>query len=122
MKFSEIWLREFVNPDIDTQTLTSQLTMAGLEVDEVSLPSTEIKNVFVSEIVSIAEHPDADNLRVCEVFSGTENLQIVCGAKNIRVGMRVVLATVDAELSDRKIKKQKLEELSLMECCVRKKN
>ncbi|MBA59575.1 MAG: phenylalanine--tRNA ligase subunit beta [Gammaproteobacteria bacterium] len=108
MKFSEIWLREFVNPDIDTQTLTSQLTMAGLEVDEVSLPSTEIKNVFVSEIVSIAEHPDADNLRVCEVFSGTENLQIVCGAKNIRVGMRVVLATVDAELSDRKIKKTKI--------------
>jgi len=110
MKFSEAWLREWVNPDLDTQQLAEQLTMAGLEVDSVEPVAAEFSGVVVAEVLSVENHPDADKLRVCQVAAGgEENLQIVCGAPNVRAGMKAPLATVGGRMpGDMKIKKAKL--------------
>lgn len=112
MKFSETWVREWTNPDIDTETLLAQLTMAGLEVDGVETVAGEFEGVVVGEILSAEQHPNADKLRVCRVNSGDAELQIVCGAPNAREGIRVPLAKVGAVLpGDFKIKKAKLRDV-----------
>lgn len=109
MHFSEAWLREVVNPSIDTKKLVEQLTMAGLEVEGVEPASADFCNIVVGEVVEIAPHPDADKLQVCKVSSGEEQLQIVCGARNVVVGMKVPLALIGAVLPGNfKIKKSKL--------------
>ncbi|VAW97967.1 Phenylalanyl-tRNA synthetase beta chain [hydrothermal vent metagenome] len=110
MKFSEQWLREWVNPDIDTATLQEQLTMAGLEVDGCEPVAGTFTNVVVAEVLEVTKHPDADKLNVCKVNTGeAEPLQIVCGAANVRVGLKVPAALVGAKLpGDFKIKKSKL--------------
>ncbi len=110
MKFSESWLREWVNPDISTDTLVARLTMAGLEVDAVEPAAGHFDGVVVGEIVSVAAHPDAEKLRVCQVAgAGDEPLQVVCGAPNAREGIKVPFATLGANLpGDFKIKKAKL--------------
>ena len=100
MKFSENWLREWVNPDIDSAELQYQLTMLGLEVDHVQ-PMPRLKNIVVAEIESVEPHPDADagKLRVCSVDDGSgSSLSIVCGAPNASAGLRVPLARIGAEL------------------------
>ncbi|WP_199524466.1 phenylalanine--tRNA ligase subunit beta [Pseudoalteromonas sp. bablab_jr011] len=110
MKFSEKWLREWVNPAIDTQALSEQLSMAGLEVDGVEPAAAEFTGVLVGEVVECGQHPDADKLRVTKVnVGGDELLDIVCGAPNCRQGLKVAVATVGAVLpGDFKIKKAKL--------------
>ena len=110
MRFSESWLREWVNPDITTEQLSHQLSMAGLEVDSVEPAAPLFSGVVVGKIVSREQHPDADKLGVCQVdIGGDENLQIVCGAQNAAAGMKVAVATVGARLpGDFKIKKAKL--------------
>ena len=109
MKISESWVREWVNPNIDTENLVAQLTMAGLEVDAVEPVAKPFSGVVVAEIISTEQHPDADKLRVCQVSDGTEIRQIVCGAANAREGIRVPLAIVGAVLPENfKIKKAKL--------------
>jgi phenylalanyl-tRNA synthetase beta chain len=110
MRFSEAWLREWVNPNISTQALADQLSMAGLEVDAVESAAPEFTGVVVGEVLTREQHPDADKLSVCQVAIGTEeNAQIVCGAKNVAAGMKVPVATLGARLSaDFKIKKTKL--------------
>ncbi|MCW9031812.1 MAG: phenylalanine--tRNA ligase subunit beta, partial [Gammaproteobacteria bacterium] len=110
MKFSEQWLREWINPKISTDELSHQLTMAGLEVDAIEPVAATFSNVVVGEVLSIEKHPDADKLNVCAVNVGDqEPLQIVCGASNVREGMRVPAALVGAKLpGDFKIKKSKL--------------
>jgi phenylalanyl-tRNA synthetase beta chain len=110
MKFSEAWLREWVNPGLDTQQLAEQLTMAGLEVDAVEPAAAEFNGVIVAEVLSVEAHPDADKLHVCQVAAGTgEPLQIVCGAPNVCAGMKAPLATVGGRMpGDMKIKKAKL--------------
>ncbi|MFI0414310.1 MAG: YtpR family tRNA-binding protein [Candidatus Thiodiazotropha sp.] len=111
MKFSEAWLREWVDPSVNTQELADQLSMAGLEVDSVEPVAAEFNGVVVGEVLSRDQHPDADKLSVCTVDVGEdgEPLQIVCGAKNVAAGMRVPVATVGALLpGDFKIKKAKL--------------
>lgn len=109
MKISESWVREWVNPSVDTDTLVAQLTMAGLEVDAVEPVAKPFTGVVVAEILSTEPHPDADKLRVCQVNDGSQTLQIVCGAPNARAGIRVALATVGAVLPDDfKIKQAKL--------------
>jgi phenylalanyl-tRNA synthetase beta chain len=109
MHFSEAWLREIVNPSIDTKRLIEQLTMAGLEVEGVEPASANFSNIVVGEIVEITPHPDADKLQVCKVSSGAEQLQIVCGARNVVAGMKVPLALIGAVLPGNfKIKKSKL--------------
>ncbi|MCO7223773.1 phenylalanine--tRNA ligase subunit beta [Pleionea sp. CnH1-48] len=110
MKVSEKWLREWVNPDISTEDLAAQVTMAGLEVDSLEKVGEGLDGVVVGQIVKAEQHPDADKLRVCEVNVGAEeNLQIICGAPNARDGIKVVVATIGSVLpGDFKIKKAKL--------------
>ena len=119
MKLSENWLREWVNPDFDVQVIAEKLTQAGLEVDSVSPVAGDFSGVLVGQVKSVVSHPDADKLRVCEVdVAGDELLHIVCGASNVREGLKIPVAIVGAVLpGDFKIKKAKLrgEELGLTE-------
>lgn len=110
MKFSEQWLREWVNPPISTAELAAQLTMAGLEVDAIEAVAGKFDHVVVGEVISLEKHPDADKLRVCQVNVGEKTpLQIVCGAANVHVGMKAPAALIGASLpGDLKIKKSKL--------------
>ncbi len=110
MQFSESWLREWVNPAISTDELTHQITMAGLEVDDVFPVAGEFTGVKIGRVVECAQHPDADKLRVTKVDVGeAELLDIVCGAPNCREGLTVAVATVGAILPGNfKIKKAKL--------------
>lgn len=110
MKVSESWLREWVNPPINTDELVAQLTMAGLEVDAVDPVAGDFTGVVVGEIIAVEQHPDADKLRVCQVAGEGDDLrQVVCGAPNARVGLKVPFAVVGAQLpGDFKIKKAKL--------------
>src|SRR6201991_2042771 len=99
MKFSENWLRELVTIDADRASLVHALTMSGLEVEEVTPLGEELDGVVVAEIVEAVKHPEADRLQVCKVDAGQGTLlQIVCGAPNARVGIRVPLAMVGATL------------------------
>ena len=98
MKFSEQWLRNWVNPKITTTELCDQLTMAGLEVDGVEPAAAAFTDVVVARVESIEKHPDADKLNVCQVFDGKDTLQIVCGAANVRAGLLVPLAKIGAVL------------------------
>ena len=109
MKFSEQWLREWVQPEITTQELVDQLTLAGLEVDGAEPVAGEFSGVVVGQVVSREQHPDADKLSLCQVTDGTENFQIVCGAANVREGLKIPFAKIGAELPGGfKIKKAKL--------------
>jgi len=99
MKFSEAWLREWTNPGISTKELADQLSMAGLEVDSVGSVAGEFQGVVVGEVLAREQHPDADKLSVCRVNAGQDDeLQIVCGAKNVAFGMKVPVALVGAVL------------------------
>ncbi|HGK5904438.1 TPA: phenylalanine--tRNA ligase subunit beta [Acinetobacter baumannii] len=110
MKISENWLRTWVNPTIDSDTLSDQLTMLGLEVDELAPVAKPFTGVVVGEVLTVEQHPDADRLRVTTVnIDSGEPLQIVCGAPNVRAGMKAPVATIGAILpGDFKIKKGKL--------------
>ena len=110
MQFSEAWLREWVNPPVNSQQLAHQLTMAGLEVDSIKPAAPPFSGVVVGEVVDCQPHPDADRLTVCQVSVGADTvLQIVCGANNVKTGIRVPTALVGAVLpGDFKIKKAKL--------------
>lgn len=100
MKFSENWLREWVNPELDRDALVEQLTMTGLEVDGVEPAAADLSAVVVAEVLSVAPHPDADRLRVCDVEVGADApLSIVCGAPNVSVGMKTAAALVGASLA-----------------------
>ena len=128
MKFSESWLREWIDPNLGSEALVQQITMAGLEVDGTEKVAGTFSGIVVAEVTSIEPHPDADKLRVCSVNDGNEVFQVVCGAPNVSVGMRVPFARIGAVLpGEFKIKKAKLrgvesqgmlcseEELSLAE-------
>jgi len=109
MKFSEQWLRTWVNPQVSREELVARLSMVGLEVDAVTLVAGEFSGVVVGEVLSTEQHPDADKLRVCQVSNGSETLQVVCGAPNVRPGLKIPFAMIGAKLpGDFKIKKAKL--------------
>jgi phenylalanyl-tRNA synthetase beta chain len=118
MKFSESWLREWVNPTLSSDQLAHQITMAGLEVDGIDPVAGEFSGVVIGEVVECGPHPDADKLQVTKISLGDyssatvekgELITIVCGAKNCRLGLKVAVATVGAVLpGDFKIKKAKL--------------
>ncbi|MDO8909077.1 MAG: phenylalanine--tRNA ligase subunit beta [Pseudohongiella sp.] len=98
MIFTQQWIREWIDINIDPPALVSQLTMAGLEVDAFGCVAATFSGVVVARVVKVEPHPDADKLRVCEVFDGTNTLQVVCGASNVRAGLIVPYATIGAEL------------------------
>ena len=113
MQFSENWLRTFVNTKLNSSDLSHALTMAGLEVEDVQPAGTVFHSVVIGEIVSAEKHPDADRLQLCKVNIGNENgiiqiLQIICGASNARVGIKVPCALVGAELPGISIKQAKV--------------
>lgn len=109
MKISELWLREWVNPSLTVEQLASQLTMAGLEVDAVSSVASQFSGVIVAEVVDTHSHPQADKLTLCDVKAADgQMLKVVCGAANVRPGLKVALATVGAQLGALKIKEAKL--------------
>lgn len=109
MKFSEQWLREWVNPAVSTEQLSHQLTMCGLEVDAIEPVAASFSNVVIGEVIAVEPHPDADRLRVCSVNVGTEQLTIVCGASNVAPGLKVPVALIGAVLpSGLAIKRSKL--------------
>ncbi|HEX7026445.1 MAG TPA: phenylalanine--tRNA ligase subunit beta, partial [Gammaproteobacteria bacterium] len=110
MKFSENWLRELIDLPVPTEKLLEQLNLLGLEVDAVEPVAPMFSDVVVAEIVSVAAHPEADRLRVCQVNAGRGSpLQIVCGAPNAAAGLKVPLALAGARLpNDMIIRKSKL--------------
>lgn len=112
MKVSENWLREWVNPSISSDDLVAQITMAGLEVDEVLPAAAAFSGVVVGEILAAEPHPNADKLQVCQVSDGKEEFQVVCGAPNARPGIKIPFAKIGAVLGDDfKIKKAKLRQV-----------
>ena len=99
MQFSESWLRTFVNPPMTSGELSHLLTMSGLEVEEVEPVAPAFSHVVVGKVLELARHPNADRLNVCQVDVGADTpLNIVCGAPNVRVGMKVVCALAGAVL------------------------
>lgn len=110
MKFSEIWLRDWVNPALDTEQLSHLLTMAGLEVESVEPAAPRFSGVVVAEVKSVRKHENADRLRVTEVDVGNgERVQIVCGAPNVAEGLKVPCALSGAVLpGDFRIKPTKM--------------
>ena len=110
MLFTEEWLRQYVNPQLNTEELADALTMHGLEVEEVTTVAPPFTGVVVAKVLTCRDHENSDHLHVCEVDAGTgEVLQIVCGAPNVRAGIKVACATIGAVLpGDFRIKKSKL--------------
>jgi phenylalanyl-tRNA synthetase beta chain len=113
MIISESWLREWVDSEFSTEELVARLTMAGLEVDGTAAVAREFTGIAVAEVKAVEQHPNADKLKVCAVFDGENDYQVVCGAPNVCAGMKVPLASVGAVIhSDGekpfKIKKAKL--------------
>lgn len=111
MKFSENWLRSFVNPSLISDELAHALTMAGIEVESIEPVASSFDKVVVAEVVAVEKHPTADRLKVCSVKSGLSEddlLQIVCGASNVGVGVKVPCALVGANLPGLTIKQAKL--------------
>lgn len=110
MKFSEQWLRDWVDPSISTDELAHQLTMAGIEVEQITSLAGELKGVLVGEITAISPHPNADKLRICEVNVGQDKpLTIVSAGINARPGIKVPVACLESVLSNGvKIKRAKL--------------
>jgi len=109
MQFSENWLRQYVNPSLDSEALGHALTMAGLEVEGLEPVAATFTKVVVAQIISAEKHPDADRLQICKVDVGSgEPLQIVCGAPNARAGLKAPCALVGAELPGFNIKQAKV--------------
>ncbi len=99
MQFPESWLREFCNPPLSSEALAELLTMSGMEVEEARPAARPFTQVVVAEVLAVERHPNADRLNVCQVNAGTgETLSIVCGAPNVRAGIKVPCALVGAQL------------------------
>ncbi len=108
MRIPERWLRTFCNPPAGSRELADALTMAGLEVESLEPAAASFSGVVAAEIVAVEKHPGADKLTVCKVNAGGQMLQVVCGAPNVRVGMKAPLALVGARLPQLEIKKASL--------------
>ncbi|MFT6823994.1 MAG: phenylalanyl-tRNA synthetase beta chain [Pseudohongiellaceae bacterium] len=114
MIFSEQWLREWVSPELETQQLIDELTMAGLEVDGSMPVARQCSGIVVGLVESVEPHPDADKLSLCSVSDGEESFQVVCGAPNVRAGLKVPFAKLGAQIIESadakpfKIKKAKI--------------
>ncbi|MDP6096340.1 MAG: phenylalanine--tRNA ligase subunit beta [Gammaproteobacteria bacterium] len=114
MIFSEQWLREWVNPELETQQLIDELTMAGLEVDGSSAVARNFSGIVVGLVENVEPHPDADKLSLCQVSDGVKSVQVVCGAPNVRAGLKAPFATLGAEiLTDEDERPFKVEKATL---------
>src|SRR5687767_15695591 len=104
MNIPESWLRSFCNPSLSGRELADRLTMSGVEVETYEPVGPQFSGVVVSEVLEVKKHPNADKLTVCKVKAGSETLQVVCGAPNVRVGMKAPFARVGATLPGFEIK------------------
>ena len=98
MKFSEAWLREWVNPACDGDRLLTTIGMAGIEIEGIEPVDCGFEGVVVGLVQAVTPHPNADRLRVCTVFDGEQQHQVVCGAANVREGLHVPFARLGASL------------------------
>ncbi|MDA8093022.1 MAG: phenylalanine--tRNA ligase subunit beta [Betaproteobacteria bacterium] len=113
MKFSENWLRTFVNPPLTSGELAQRLTLGGVEVEALEPAAPAFDGVVVGEVLALAPHPNADRLQVAQVAAGADApLTIVCGAKNVHVGAKVPCARVGARLPAITIKEAKVRGVS----------
>ena len=94
MNVPESWLRTFCNPKLSGTAIAEKLTMAGLEVESYASVGPSLENTVVAEVLSVEKHPNADKLTVCKVNAGKDNVTVVCGAPNVRAGMKAVLARI----------------------------
>lgn len=110
MKLSELWLREWINPNLSREQICEKLTMSGLEVDGLAPVVEQFSGVVVAEVLSVEKHPEADKLHICQVNAGgTEPLLIVCGASNVKPGIKVPAALEGALLANNfKISRSKI--------------
>src|SRR4051812_9369612 len=108
MNIPESWLRAFCNPAIAGNELADRLTMAGLEIESYGAVGPQFSGVVVGEVISVEKHPGADKLTVCRVSDGSRTFQVVCGAPNVRAGMKAPLATIGAQLPSLQIGKSKI--------------
>ena len=108
MNIPESWLRSFCDPKLSGRALSDRLTMSGLEVEQYEPVGPPFSGVVVGEVLSVEKHPNADKLTVCSVKAGRETLQVVCGAPNVRAGMKAPLALVGAKLPGLEIKSTEL--------------
>lgn len=110
MKFSEKWIREWVDPKLDTAEFAHQMTMAGHEVDQVEQQGTGVESVIVAEVVSCKRHANADKLSICQVSIGAAStVEVVCGAPNVRSGMKTAFAAPGTKLPNGlKLRKTKI--------------
>ena len=92
MKLTLSWLKSHLETDKDVKELTDKLTAIGLELEELTNPAEALKDFIIAEIKDVKDHPDSDHLHILAVDTGKETLQIVCGAPNVRVGLKGVLA------------------------------
>ena len=113
MIISESWLREWVDSGLTTDELAASLTMAGLEVDGIAPVAREFSGIIVAEVRQVTQHPDADKLRVCSVFDGEHEQQVVCGAPNVVPGMKAPFATVGATIETGQSKPLKITKAKL---------
>lgn len=100
MKASIAWLKSLTPTTLTAEGLVSALTMAGLEVDAVEAAALPFTDVVVGEVKHVGPHPDAEKLQVCQVFDGSQTWQVVCGATNVREGLKAPLARVGAQVSE----------------------
>jgi len=98
MKISYNWLKEFINLELSPEETAEKLTLIGLEVEEVTSYGSKLEGVVIGEVLEVADHSNADRLRVCKVNIGSETVQIVCGADNVAAGQKVPVATVGTTL------------------------
>jgi phenylalanyl-tRNA synthetase beta chain len=108
MNIPESWLRSFCNPPLAGRVLAEKLTMSGIEVETYEPVGAQFSGVVVAEVLAVDKHPNADKLTVCKVKAGKETLQVVCGAPNVRVGMKAPLAKIGARLPGMEIKAAQL--------------
>ena len=108
MKFSENWLRTFVDPPIASAALADTLMMCGLDVEAVEPAAPAFERVIAAEVTEVSKHPSADRLQICRVNTGSETISVVCGAPNVTVGMKVALAQVGAKLPGVEIRQTKV--------------
>ena len=103
------WLKDYVDIELTAEELAHELTMAGLEVDEIKTIRPQFSGVVVAEILSVKPHPSADSLSLCSVSDGTQNYPVVCGANNIVPGDIVPLAKVGAVIPNDGMKLEKVK-------------
>lgn len=97
MKFTLSWLKEHLETDLSVDEIADGMTRAGLEVEELTNPADLFAPFKVAEVIDAKPHPDADKLRVCQVNTGDEVLEVVCGAPNARTGMKGIFAPVGTQ-------------------------